>query len=91
MENLDNLLARIESAPLPARLSAIDQAVFTGLADHQRNTGSSSYRSLSVAAVAALAIGAFSVSAPLTPAAASSLVFGVPSALAPSSLLLGAK
>ena len=90
MSNLDEMLTRIGRAPLPARLAAMDEAVFAGLAQYDR---SSATPSLSVAAIAALAIGVLSASLPGSPAVAASTAtpFGAPPALAPSSLLLGSK
>ena len=93
MSNLDEMLARIASAPLPTRLATMDEAVFAGLAEHQRNSAGNSLRSLGIAALAALAIGVFSTGLPGSPALASPSVtpFGAPPALAPSSLLLASK
>ena len=93
MSNLDEMLARIGGAPLPSRLATMDEAVFAGLAEHQRNSVSYSLRSLSIAALAALAIGVFSTGLPGNPAAAAPSVtpFGAPPALAPSSLLLASR
>ena len=93
MSDLDEVLARIGGAPLPPRLATMDEAVLAGLAEHQRNSARNSLRSLSIAAIVALAIGVFSTSLPGSPAAAapSVTVFGAPPALAPSSLLLASK
>ena len=93
MSNLDEMLARIAGAPLPSRLATMDEAVFAGLAEHQRSSASNSLRSLSIAAIAALAIGVFSTGLPGSPAAAAPSVtpFGAPPALAPSSLLLASR
>ena len=93
MSNLDEILARIGGAPLPARLAMMDEAVFAGLAEHRRSATSVSLLSLSIAAIAALAFGVFSTGFPRSPAAAAPSVtpFGAPPALAPSSLLLASK
>jgi hypothetical protein len=93
MSDLDEMLARIGSAPLPSRLAMMDEAVFAGLAEHQRNSASNSLRSLGIAAIAALAIGIFSTGLPGSPAVAAPSVtpFGAPPALAPSSLLLASR
>ena len=50
MSNLDEMLARIGGAPLPSRLATMDEAVFAGLAEHQRSSARNSLRSLSIAA-----------------------------------------
>jgi hypothetical protein len=93
MSNLDEMLARMGSAPLPPRLAMMDEAVFAGLTEHHRSSATSSLHSLSIAAIAALAFGVFSTSLPGSPAAAAPSVtpFGAPPALAPSSLLLAAR
>ena len=93
MNNLDDMLARIGGAPLPPRLAMMDEAVFSALAVRQRSSASRSLGSLSIAAIAALVIGVFSTGFPgsLAAAAPSVTPFGVPPALAPSSLLLAAK
>ena len=90
MSNLDEMLARLASAPLPSRLATMDQAVFAGLAQYDRSGAS---RSLSIAGMVALAVGVVSTGLPGTPAVAAPSVspLGVPSALAPSSLLLASK
>ena len=93
MSDLDEILAGIGGAPLPSRLATIDEAVFAGLAEHQRNSASNSLQSLGIAAIVALVIGVFSTGLPGSPAMASPSVtpFGAPPALAPSSLLLASK
>ena len=93
MSNLDEMLARIGGAPLPPRLAMMDEAVFSALAEQQRFGASNSLRSLSIAAIAALTIGVISTGFPGSSASAASSVspFGVPPALAPSSLLLASK
>lgn len=90
MNNLDEMLARLASAPLPSRLATMDQAVFAGLAHYDR---SSATGSLGIAAAVALAVGVASTGFPGTAAVAAPSVspFGVPPALAPSSLLLASK
>ena len=93
MNNLDDMLARIGGAPLPPRLAMMDDAVFSALAEHQRSAAGGSLRLLSIAAIAALAFGVLSAGFVGSPATAtpSATPFGVPSALAPSSLLLALK
>ena len=93
MNNLDDTLARIGGAPLPPRLAMMDDAVFSALAEHQRTSAGRSLRSLSIAAIAAIAFGVFSAGFAGSPATTTSSAtpFGVPSALAPSSLLLALK
>ena len=93
MSNLDEMLARIGGAPLPLRLAMIDEAVFSALADQQRTAASNSLRSLSIAAIAALAFGVISTGFSGSPASTAPSVsaFGVPPALAPSSLLLASQ
>ncbi len=93
MSNLDEMLAQLGRAPLPLHLAMMDGAVFSALAEQQRSAASNSLRSLSIAAIAALAFGVMSTGFSGSPASAASSVspFGVPPALAPSSLLLAAK
>lgn len=93
MSNLDEMLAQIGRAPLPARLAMMDDAVFSALAEQHGNSAGNSLRSLGLAAIAALAFGVISTGFPgsLASAAPSVSPFGVPSALAPSSLLLASK
>ena len=90
MNNVDEMLARLANAPLPSRLATMDQAVFAGLAQYDRSGAS---RSLGIAGMVALAVGVASTGLPASPAVAAPSVtpFGVPSALAPSSLLLASK
>ncbi len=93
MSNLDEMLAQIGGAPLPSRLATMDEAVFAGLAVQLSSAAGNSLRSLSIAAVAALAFGIISTGFPGSPASTAPSVssFGVPHALAPSSLLLASK
>ncbi len=93
MSNLDEMLAQIGSAPLPSRLAIMDEAVFAGLAEQLSSAAGNSLRSLGIAAIAALAFGVISAGIPGSPASAapSASPFGVPPALAPSSLLLASK
>ena len=93
MRNLDEMLAQLGGAPLPARLAVMDEAVFSALAEQQRTAESNSLRSLSIAAIAALTFGVISTGFSGSPASAAPSVspFGVPPALAPSSLLLASK
>lgn len=87
--NLDEMLMRLGEAPLPARLSMLDEAVFAGLALRQSDPTGGSLRAFGFAAVMALGFGivstGFSGTAAL--AASSATPFGAPPALAPSSLL----
>ena len=93
MSNLDEMLAQLGGAPLPSRLAMIDGAVISALAEQQRSSAGNSLRSLSIAALAALAFGVISTGFSGSPASAASPVspFGVPPMLAPSSLLLASK
>ena len=90
MSNLDEMLARIGNEPLPSRLAMMDEAVFAGLAQYNRPSAAKSF---GIAAVVALAVGVVGAGLPGTPAVAapSDMPFGVPPALAPSSLLLASK
>ena len=93
MNNLDEMLAQLGRAPLPPRLALMDGAVFSAMAERLGSSSSNPLRSLSIAAIAALAFGIVSAGFSGSPAAAASSAspFGVPSALAPSSLLLASK
>lgn len=87
--NLDEMLTRLGEAPLPARLSMVDEAVFAALAIRQPPPAGGSLRAFGLAAVIALAFGIVSTGFPGTAASAAPSVtpFGAPPALAPSSLL----
>lgn len=93
MSNLDEMLTRIGSSPLPLHLATMDEAVIAGLAAHQASLGAGMLRPASFAAVAALVIGVASAGLSGSPAvAAPSLTpFGPSSALAPSTLLLASR
>lgn len=93
MSNLDDMLTRIGSAPLPPRLAIMDEAVFSALAERQGFPAGGSLQSIGLAGIAALALGLFSTSFPGNPAVAAPSItpFGAPPALAPSSLLLASK
>ena len=93
MRNLDEMLAQLGRAPLPPRLAMMDGAVFSALAERQGSSANNPLRSLSIAAIAALAFGIVSTgfSGGSTAAASSVSPFGVPPALAPSSLLLASE
>ena len=93
MSNLDEMLAQLGGAPLPSRLAMIDGAVISALAEQQRSFASNSLRSLSIAAIAALVLGVVSTGFSGSPALSASSVspLGVPSTLAPSSLLMASK
>ena len=93
MSNLDEMLAQLGGVPLPPRLAMIDETIFSALAEQQNSLATNSLRSLSIAAIAALALGIVSTGFSGGPALAASSVspFGVPPALAPSSLLLASK
>ena len=88
MSNLDEMLARIGNEPLPSRLAMMDEAVFAGLAQYDRSNAAKSF---GIAAVVALAVGVVGAGLPGTPTAPLDTPFGVPPALAPSSLLLASK
>lgn len=87
--NLDEMLMRLGEAPLPARLSMLDEAVFAGLALRQASPSGGSVRAFGFAAVIALGFGIISTGFSGTAAIAAPSVtpFGAPPALAPSSLL----
>lgn len=89
MRDLDEMLDRLSAAPLPARLIAIDDAVFLQFADRQAGAAPLSGGMIGLAVVAALGMGVAGAVVPGNPAeAAPSLSpFGAPAALAPSSLL----
>ena len=89
LNNLDEMLMRLGEAPLPARLSMLDEAVFAGLALRQAPPSGGSVRAFGFAAVVALGFGIISTGFSGTAAIAAPSVapFGIPPALAPSSLL----
>jgi hypothetical protein len=83
MSDLDDLLADMRNAPAPARLSALDALVMTGLA--RRRETIEARRGLALAGAIAIVVGVGGALVPGTPAAAEPLL-GLPSA-APSHLL----
>ena len=87
--DLDEMLMQLGEAPLPARLSMLDEAVFAGLALRQAPAAGGSLGAFGFAAVMALGFGIFSTgfSGTAALAAPSAAPFGAPPALAPSSLL----
>lgn len=85
MNELDNRLSRIATAPVHASLAAIEDAVFAGLVARRSHIPAST---IALAAVAALMVGVAGAGFPVERAeAASSVPFGAPPALAPSTLL----
>ncbi len=85
MTDLDDTLSRLAAAPVPYGLAAIDDAVLTRLTLRGVQIPASA---LGLAAVASLLAGVAGAALPSTRAeAATSAPFGLPSALAPSSLL----
>ena len=86
MTDIDHLLAQIGSLPLDPRLSAIDDAVFAGLAEANRPVLSRA----AFGAIAGLALGV-GILATASPSAhshhAEVYPLGMPGALAPSTLL----
>ena len=88
MTDIDNLLAKIGSAPVPVELSAIDDAVFAGVAKRQRETVLAP-RLMGIAATLALGVGIVggTLSGPAPALAQEISPFTSSSALAPSTLL----
>ena len=86
MDDLDELLGRLRDLPVDPRLTAMDGAVMIGLNAHRER--STTLRSAALAGLVALTLGMAASVVPGVPAQAAA-PFGVPSALAPSSLLVG--
>lgn len=88
MTDIDNLLAKLGSTPVPAELSAIDDAVFAGMAKRQHETALAP-RLMGIAATLALTIGIIggSLSGPAPATAQVMSPFTSTDALAPSTLL----
>lgn len=88
MTDIDIVLARMGSAPVPAGLSAIDDAVLAGLAKRQREAALAP-RLMGLAATLALGLGVIggSISGPAPAAAQAISPFTATDALAPSTLL----
>ncbi len=93
MNNLDDMLEWLGSAPVPPRLAMMDERVLTGLAAHEASRGANMARPLGVAAIVALVIGAASSGFSGAPAIAAPALtpFGSSVTLAPSTLLLADK
>ena len=89
MTDIDKMLSRLALAPVHAGLAAIDDAVLTRLSQRAAQIPSSA---IGLAAVAAVLIGVAGAALPGGRAeAATSVPFGQPSALAPSTLLAGSE
>ena len=89
MIDLDNMLSRLALAPVHSGLAAIDDAGLTRLTLRGVQIPASA---LGLAAVASLLVGVAAAALPGTRAAAAPVTpFGLPSALAPSSLLAGSE
>lgn len=85
MTNIDDTLNWLAAAPVPADLAGIDDAVLTRLSLRPARIPASS---LGLAAVAALLVGVAGAALPSGRAEAAPVTpFGLPPALAPSSLL----
>lgn len=88
MTDIDNLLTKLGSAQVPAELSAIDDAVFAGVAKRRREMALAP-RLMGIAATLALGVGIIggSLSGPAPASAQEISPFTSSSALAPSTLL----
>jgi hypothetical protein len=89
MNELDNTLGRLATAPVHVSPATFDDAVLAGLALRRSQIPAST---IGLTAVAALMVGVASATLPTAPAEAASVTpFGAPSALAPSTLLGNSK
>jgi hypothetical protein len=85
MNELDDTLGRLATAPFHVSPATFDDAVLAGLALRRSQIPAST---IGLTAVAALMVGVASATLPTAPAEAASVMpFGAPSALAPSTLL----
>lgn len=85
MPDIDHTLSQLAAAPAPAGLAAIDDAVMLRLALRGTQVPA---RAIGLAAVVSLLVGIAGAGLPSAPAGVATVTpFGVPSALAPSSLL----
>ena len=86
MDDIEPLLARLQTLPLDPRLALIDDAVMAGLA--RRSLSHLSVSAMAMVSVLSLGIGLAGALAPAQPAHASTIFpLGAPAALAPSTLL----
>ena len=89
MTDLDNMLSRLALAPVHSGLAAIDDTVLTRLSLRAAQIPGSA---VGLAAVVAVLIGVAGAGLPSARAEAATVTpFGLPSALAPSSLLAGSE
>ena len=84
MINLDDTLHRLAAAPVHSSLATIDDAVLARLSAQAAQIPTSA---IGLATVAAVLIGIAGAGLPGTRAEATTVPFGQPSALAPSTLL----
>lgn len=86
MDDFDGLLGRLRDLPLDPRLSAIDAAIFDGIAHAQRPALSAG--GLAAVALMSLSLGLAGTLFPASSSTAAPIsALGAPSALAPSALL----
>ena len=84
MPDIDHTLSQLAAAPAPSALAAIDDAVMLRLALRGAQIPAHAF---GLAAVVSLLVGIAGAGVPATAGLASVTPFGIPSALAPSSLL----
>jgi hypothetical protein len=89
MTDLDDVLGKLGTSPVPAALASIDAAVFAGLTRRRAASSATSGRVMGIAAAAALGIGVAAAALPETAAQAAPALppFGISATLAPSNLL----
>jgi hypothetical protein len=87
MDELDIILTRMRESPAHPGLASMENAVIEGVAARRTNAGA--IRNMAIAGIAALGIGMAGgqFSGGHAEASVSVVPFGVPTALAPSSLL----
>lgn len=91
MDNVDDLLNRLATAPQNGRLTTIDDAVLSALADYSASGPRASVQIAALACIAALGLGVLSAGLSVEAAHAETTAFdiGAAAAMAPSTLLFG--
>lgn len=92
MYDIDNAIAQIRALPIDPRLASMDAGVMASVQSRTVRTVSLPCAVLSLAVVGSLTVGIVGAAITSPPSRASSVFpFGVPVALAPSTLLSGAE
>jgi hypothetical protein len=87
MTDVETVLRELQNAPVPSRLSLIDDAVLQGVAENEAARRALGARPLGIAALAALGMGIAGAAVPGSTASGGSAPLAIDLSLAPSTLL----